>query len=38
LIVFLGFSIKELLNKHPEIMNKIKAIIEQRKEKNKKLL
>jgi hypothetical protein len=38
LIVFLDFSIKELLSKHPEIMDKIKKIIEQRKEENKKLL
>jgi len=34
----LDFSIKELLEKHPEIMDKIKKIIEQRKEENKKLL
>lgn len=38
LITMLDFSIKELLEKHPEIMDKIKKIIEQRKEENKKLL
>jgi hypothetical protein len=34
----LDFSIKELLNKHPEIMSKIKKIIEKRNNENKKLL
>jgi CRP-like cAMP-binding protein len=38
LIVILDFSIKELLKTHPKITDKIKAIIEERTEKNKKLL
>ncbi|MDQ7009902.1 MAG: cyclic nucleotide-binding domain-containing protein [Candidatus Gracilibacteria bacterium] len=35
LIVLLSFSIKELTNKYPEIMNKIKNIIEIRNIQNK---
>ncbi len=38
LIIILDFSIKELLKKHPEIMDKIKKIIEKRDIENKKLL
>ena len=38
LIIMLDFSIKELLEKHPEIMDKIKNIIEKRNNENKKLL
>jgi CRP-like cAMP-binding protein len=38
LIIMLDFSLRELLDKHPKIMNKIKKIIDSRNEKNKKLL
>lgn len=34
LIVLLDFSIKELTNKNPEILEKIKKVIEQRNEEN----
>lgn len=38
LIVILDFSLKELLKNHPEIIEKIKKIIEKRNDENKKLL
>ena len=38
LIIMLDFSIKDLLDNHSEIMDKIKKIIKDRNEKNKKLL
>jgi len=37
LIVILSFSIKELLNKHPELKEKIEQIIKQRREENRKI-
>jgi len=36
-IVMLSFSIKELLNKHPEIKEKIEEIVKQRQEENRKI-
>jgi len=38
LIIMLDFSIKELLNKHPEVMDKVKKLIDKRNNENKKLL
>lgn len=38
LIIVLDFSIKELLDKHPEIMEKIKELMKKRNDENKKLL
>jgi CRP-like cAMP-binding protein len=38
IIVLLDFALKEITNKHPEILEKIKNIIENRKEENKKIM
>lgn len=38
LITILNFSIKELTNKHPKLLEKIQNIIEERTIKNKKLI
>jgi CRP-like cAMP-binding protein len=37
-IVFLSFSIKEIANKHPELVEKIKKIILEREAENKRTL
>lgn len=37
-VVFLEFAIKELIEKHPELLEKIKWIIKSREEENKKLI
>jgi len=38
IIIFLEFAIKELTEKHPEILEKIKLIIKDREDKNEKLM
>jgi len=37
-IILLEFALQEIVNKHPEILEKIKKIIEERRKENKEVL